>query len=101
MKASALDAALQDSVSLTANIGESYRLIGNNDKAERFLQKALEMNDKWAPALNALGNVYFSRARSARRENDLVAAKKFLEGAASKYERSFSLIAGIQARRTM
>jgi tetratricopeptide (TPR) repeat protein len=84
---------LQNSVALLTNIGEAYRLIGELDKAEESLAKAIVINQYWAPALNALGNVYFGKAAIARRDKDLDAAKKFLQKATDSYEQSFRSVA--------
>jgi tetratricopeptide (TPR) repeat protein len=84
---------LQSSVALLTNIGEAYRLIGELDKAEETLGKAIAVNQYWAPALNALGNVYFGKAAIARRDKQLDAAKRFLQKAADSYEQSFRSVA--------
>jgi len=88
-----LNPMLQNSASLLTNLGESYRLIGEIDKAEQLVIKALNLNQAWAPALNALGNIYIARARIAYRNEDLDTAKELLNNAAIAYEQSFRYVA--------
>lgn len=82
----------QESASLLTNIGESYRLIGDFDKAEQLLAGVIAKNQNWAPALNALGNVLLSRAEVARSNKDLEMAKKLAQNANAIYERSFAAV---------
>ncbi len=87
-----LNPVSQNSVSLLTNLGESYRLLGELDKAEQLLTKALGMNQRWAPALNALGNVYLDKAIIAHRNEDLDTAKRLLQYATDVYHRSFGSV---------
>jgi beta-lactam-binding protein with PASTA domain/tetratricopeptide (TPR) repeat protein len=75
--------------------GEAYRLTGDLTQAERVLKGPAE-RDQWAPALNALGNVYLDQARAARDQADAAGATRFLELAQIKYEQAIT----VQAQST-
>jgi tetratricopeptide (TPR) repeat protein len=91
-KALTLNPALHNSPRLLADVGEAYRLIGDLARAERSVTRALELDRSSAPALNALGNLYFDKAVAATRSNDLAGARKLVEDAAAAYEQSFGSI---------
>ena len=72
------------------SLGEAYRLMGDLATAERLLKQATSLDPAWAPALNALGNVYLDRAKAARDQKDYVRAREYLQRAKQAYAQALS-----------
>jgi beta-lactam-binding protein with PASTA domain/tetratricopeptide (TPR) repeat protein len=67
------------------NLGEAYRFVGDFQQAENTLNRALNLNSNWAPALNALGNVYMDQAGVERDKRNYDVARAMLEKAKGEY----------------
>ena len=70
------------------NLGEAYRLTGRFPEAERLLLKALELNAKYAPAFNALGNLDKDLAVAEYDKRNYSGALGLLAKAKDAYERA-------------
>ncbi|MEP6912548.1 MAG: PASTA domain-containing protein, partial [bacterium] len=71
-------------------LGEAYRLMGDLTTAERLLKQAISLDPAWAPALNALGNVYLDRAKAAQDQKDYVSARDYLQRAKQAYAQALA-----------
>ena len=80
-------AALQTQERLTS-LGEAYRLVGNWRNAHVVLARTVRQYPDYAPAMNALGNVYLDQAKAAQDRKDYQAARANLENARQHYERA-------------
>ena len=72
------------------SLGEAYRLMGDLSTAERLLKQATSLDPAWAPALNALGNVYLDRAKAAQDQKDYVRARDYLQRAKQAYAQALA-----------
>lgn len=72
------------------SLGEAYRLMGDLTTAERLLKQAISLDPAWAPALNALGNVYLDRAKAAQDQKDYVRARDYLQRAKQAYAQALA-----------
>ena len=68
--------------------GEAYRLMGDLATAEQELKRAISIDPNWAPALNALGNVYLDHAKVEQDKRNLSAARGYLERAKAEYSKA-------------
>ena len=78
----------QETPERLTTLGEAYRLMGDLRTAEQFLKRATDLESNWAPALNALGNVYLDHAKVAQDQKNKVAARGYLERAKAEYAKA-------------
>ena len=69
------------------SLGEAYRLTGDLQRAQGVLRRTVNQYRQYGPALNALGNVYFDRAKVAQDQKDYESARTHLRIARSHYDR--------------
>lgn len=74
------------------SLGEAYRLMGDLATAERLLRRATSLDPAWAPALNALGNVYLDQAKAAQDQKNYVRARDFLQRAKQFYAQALAAL---------
>jgi len=82
----------QASAERLTSLGEAYRLMGDLANAERLLRRAISLDPAWAPALNALGNVYLDQAKAAQDQNDYVRARDYLQRAKQFYAQALAAL---------
>ncbi len=79
---------------LLTNLAEAYRIDGQLEAADKTIREVLALSGRYAPALNALGNIQLDRARIALDKGDFGQAKTLAEEARINYENSYQ-VAGI------
>lgn len=84
-RAAATDTDLGRSPAVLTDAGNAYRLKGDLDNAEASIRRAMAADPAFAPAHNALGNVYLDRAEIANQGQDLATEGRDLDTA----ERAF------------
>nr|MBA3247331.1 hypothetical protein [Pyrinomonadaceae bacterium] len=77
--------ARQTSPELLTGKGEALRLTGRLEEAKAKLKQAIDSNQQWVPAWNALGNVYLDQANVARDKKDTTSARGYLAQAREAY----------------
>jgi len=85
-----LKGVVQASPERLTTLGEAYRLMGDFISAERLLRRAIGLDPAWAPALNALGNVYLDQAKAAQDQNNDARARDYLLRAKQAYTQALA-----------
>lgn len=80
-----VEVSIREMPARLTTLGEASRLKGDLGKAEGLLKRAIGLDPNWAPALNALGNVYLDQAKAEQDKNNLEAARALLEKAKAQY----------------
>lgn len=85
------ESAVRPSPQRLASLGDAYRLTGKLPEAENTLLQTVQQYPRYAPGLNALGNVYLDRAKIAQDKRDYEGAKADLERAKDYYSRALEI----------